>query len=32
MLPAFLRWLREHDYHVVHLVPTADPVSADRGH
>jgi hypothetical protein len=27
-----LRWLREHDYPVVHLVPTADPVSADRGH
>ena len=31
MLPAFLRWLRENDYHIVHLVPTADPVSAD-GH
>jgi peptidoglycan/xylan/chitin deacetylase (PgdA/CDA1 family) len=32
MLPAFLRYLRENDYHIVHLVPTATPVAADSGH
>ncbi|HWL18618.1 MAG TPA: polysaccharide deacetylase family protein [Bradyrhizobium sp.] len=29
MLPAFLRYLREHDYHVVHLVPTGPAVDFD---
>jgi peptidoglycan/xylan/chitin deacetylase (PgdA/CDA1 family) len=29
MLPAFLRYLRDHDYHVVHLVPAAPGVSFD---
>jgi len=28
MLPAFLRYLRENDYHVVHIIP-AEPVAAD---
>jgi peptidoglycan/xylan/chitin deacetylase (PgdA/CDA1 family) len=28
MLPAFLRYLRENDYHVVHIIP-AEPVVAD---
>jgi peptidoglycan/xylan/chitin deacetylase (PgdA/CDA1 family) len=28
MLPAFLRYLREHGYHVVHVVP-AEPTAAD---
>jgi peptidoglycan/xylan/chitin deacetylase (PgdA/CDA1 family) len=28
MLPAFLRYLRDNHYHVVHLVPAA-PVAAD---
>lgn len=30
MLPAFLRYLKEHDYHVVHIVPPAAGASADR--
>lgn len=29
MLPAFLRYLREHHYHVVHLVPTGPAVDFD---
>jgi peptidoglycan/xylan/chitin deacetylase (PgdA/CDA1 family) len=29
MLPAFLRYLRDHDYHVVHLVPTGPAVDFD---
>src|SRR6266481_7880268 len=29
MLPAFLRYLRENDYHVVHLVPTGPAVDFD---
>src|SRR6266853_3678528 len=29
MLPAFLRYLREHDYHVVHLLPTGPAVDFD---
>ena len=29
MLPAFLRYLRDNDYHVVHLVPTAAGVDFD---
>jgi len=29
MLPAFLRYLRDHDYHVVHMVPTAPGVDFD---
>jgi peptidoglycan/xylan/chitin deacetylase (PgdA/CDA1 family) len=28
MLPAFLRYLRENDYHVVHIIP-AEPATAD---
>jgi peptidoglycan/xylan/chitin deacetylase (PgdA/CDA1 family) len=28
MLPAFLRYLRENDYHVVHIIP-AEPAAAD---
>ena len=28
MLPAFLRYLRKNDYHVVHIIP-AEPVAAD---
>jgi peptidoglycan/xylan/chitin deacetylase (PgdA/CDA1 family) len=31
MLPAFLRYLRQHDYHVVHVVP-AVPVTAAAEH
>jgi peptidoglycan/xylan/chitin deacetylase (PgdA/CDA1 family) len=29
MLPAFLRYLRENDYHIVHLVPTGPAVDFD---
>jgi peptidoglycan/xylan/chitin deacetylase (PgdA/CDA1 family) len=29
MLPTFLRYLRDHDYHVVHLVPTGPAVDFD---
>lgn len=29
MLPAFLRYLRDNDYHVVHIVPTAPGVDFD---
>jgi peptidoglycan/xylan/chitin deacetylase (PgdA/CDA1 family) len=29
MLPAFLRYLREHHYHVVHVVPTGPAVDFD---
>src|ERR1700761_2069810 len=29
MLPAFLRYLREHHYHVVHIVPTGPAVDFD---
>jgi peptidoglycan/xylan/chitin deacetylase (PgdA/CDA1 family) len=29
MLPAFLRYLRDNDYHVVHVVPTGPGVSFD---
>jgi peptidoglycan/xylan/chitin deacetylase (PgdA/CDA1 family) len=29
MLPAFLRYLRDHDYHVVHLVPMGPAVDFD---
>jgi peptidoglycan/xylan/chitin deacetylase (PgdA/CDA1 family) len=29
MLPAFLRYLRDHDYHVVHLVPQGPAVDAE---
>jgi peptidoglycan/xylan/chitin deacetylase (PgdA/CDA1 family) len=29
MLPAFLRYLRDHDYHLVHLVPTGPGVAFD---
>jgi peptidoglycan/xylan/chitin deacetylase (PgdA/CDA1 family) len=29
MLPAFLRYLRDHDYHVVHVVPTGPGVGFD---
>jgi peptidoglycan/xylan/chitin deacetylase (PgdA/CDA1 family) len=29
MLPAFLRYLRDNDYHVVHVVPTGPGVDFD---
>jgi peptidoglycan/xylan/chitin deacetylase (PgdA/CDA1 family) len=29
MLPAFLRYLRDHDYRIVHVIP-AEPVAADK--
>ncbi|MGA7805347.1 polysaccharide deacetylase family protein [Bradyrhizobium sp.] len=29
MLPAFLRYLRDHDYHIVHIVPTGPAVDFD---
>ncbi|WP_166297003.1 polysaccharide deacetylase family protein [Bradyrhizobium sp. 2S1] len=32
MLPAFLRYLREHNYHVVHIVPAAMKTVSDRSH
>ena len=32
MLPAFLRYLREHDYRIVHIVPAAAKVVSDRTH
>ena len=31
MLPAFLRYLRDNDYRVVHLVPTGPGVDFDGG-
>jgi len=31
MLPAFLRYLRDNDYHVVHLVPAASDVAVKGG-
>ena len=30
MLPAFLRYLRENDYHVVHIVPKGDAIDMSR--
>ena len=32
MLPAFLRYLQEHNYHVVHIVPVAMRTASDRTH
>lgn len=32
MLPAFLRYLHEHNYHVVHIVPAAMKTVSDRSH
>ncbi|WP_456762576.1 polysaccharide deacetylase family protein [Bradyrhizobium sp. USDA 4011] len=32
MLPAFLRYLQEHNYHVVHIVPVAMRTVSDRAH
>jgi peptidoglycan/xylan/chitin deacetylase (PgdA/CDA1 family) len=32
MLPAFLRYLRENHYHVVHLVPAVPDARAEAGH
>jgi peptidoglycan/xylan/chitin deacetylase (PgdA/CDA1 family) len=29
MLPAFLRYLRDHDYHVVHVVPGTAGIDFD---
>ncbi|QPF82303.1 polysaccharide deacetylase family protein [Bradyrhizobium genosp. L] len=32
MLPAFLRYLHDHDYHVVHIVPAQAKTVSDRTH
>lgn len=32
MLPAFLRYLQEHNYHIVHIVPAAMKTVSDRTH
>jgi len=32
MLPAFLRYLQEHNFHVVHIVPAAMKTVSDRTH
>lgn len=32
MLPAFLRYLQQHNYHVVHIVPAANKTVSDRTH